>query len=106
MKSVCIKEFVYTYEKCIQILFMYTNSLHIWNDMISITKDRANRLGPIKASTVYHLSHNGTDERFTFGSFLYKKETYFSEWVSGKLQCEAFIGPKRRLARVSTEKVD
>ena len=43
---------------------------------------------------MYHLSHNGTDERFTFGSFLYKKETYFSEWVSGKLQCEAFIGPK------------
>jgi len=27
--------------------------------------------------------------------FCTKRETYFSEWVSGKLQCEAFIGPRR-----------
>ena len=44
---------------------------------------------------MYHLSPLGTDERFTFGSFLYKKGDILLEWVSGKLQCEAFIGPKR-----------
>ena len=42
-----------------------------------------------------HLTHHGSGERFTFGSFLYKKGDILLEWVSGKLQCEAFIGPKR-----------
>ena len=43
---------------------------------------------------------------FTFGSFLYKKGDILSDWVSGKLQCEAFIGPRRTSRIRSTVTAD
>ena len=44
------------------------------------------------------LSAQGSGERCTFGSVRHKKGDILLEcviWGSGKLQCEAFIGPRR-----------
>ena len=59
---------------------------------------RRNRLGPIKASPGVLLPSPGNAKGSLLVVFCTKRETYFSEWVirgSGKLQCEAFIGPSR-----------
>ena len=56
------------------------------------------RLGPIKASPGVPLNPQGSGERCTFGSVRHKKGDILLEcviWGSGKLQCEAFIGPRR-----------
>jgi len=62
-------------------------------------------LGTHKGFTRCHrpvLGHPNGSLLVVFGT---KRETYFSEWVirgSGKLQCEAFIGPRRTLWTLST----